>query len=649
MMKTRESALWYHTERGIRTVPSEFKTKGPKIEKWNELFITEPEDFQRYFNGERQNLCVLTGPDNLSDVDIDSLESWWAWKEYWLQTGMKWGHGKLTPTHFLYYCDEAPLSIRYLDPAVDDPKEACLIELRCRDKGGKCLNTMAPPSVHPNDEPVEFVGGAGFPAKVERNDLMERVRLTAVAAMLGRHARDGACHQIFMALAGALVRAQWPLEKAQRLVRAIFRAKWHEQAELHAADREVDSTFQAFDDGKDITGLRTLAGLLDEKVFKRAKHLIGLDSQESWMHEQARPRKQPEPEKPRVLAQSVPLESLRHADIRKIEEIVEKHITNDAVCVLASPSRSGKTLFAMLIAMSLASGEALFGQFQVAQTPCLFIETDDRRGKASLQDFLLRCRATSSGQILPLEVVYQDPDNPDAVVPTINDPDFGDWLKGEMARTKAGFCVLDSYTSLRGMREGRDIVKLEGDDMTLLSEIAREMHCAILLIHHDSKTSAHLDIYSRAAGSFAMQQATESQIIITRFPQLPDGDTARLVSVRGRHIDGHTMVITFQKASLDYDFVLAGPAAADYHHIRELWNEYPRAAFDIGEAAQAMGVAKPTAYRTLARIISAGGVLIKTSGKWIWDQTFIALYQRPVEPAAPAEPQPEAEAEAEEA
>jgi hypothetical protein len=613
-MKTRESALWYHTERGIRTVPSEFKTKGPKIEKWNELFITEPEDFQRYFNGERQNLCVLTGPDNLSDVDIDSLEAWWAWKEYWLQTGMKWGHGRLTPTHFLYYCDEAPLTIRYLDPAVDDPKEACLIELRCRDKGGKCLNTMAPPSIHPNDEPVEFVGGAGFPAKVERNDLMERVRLTAVAAMLGRHARDGACHQIFMALAGALARAQWPLEKAQRLVRAIFRAKWHEAAELAAADREVDSTFQAFDDGKDITGLRTLAGLIDERIFKRAKHLAGLDSQEAWMHQQPAPQRPPI-----VWPESEPIENLRHRVIQKPRMLTEHFIQAPSVTLLVAPGKVGKTVFAVQAAMSLANGLSLFDNYTTQQANGLIVEWDDQQGENSLQDFLLKCRASRPDQ--PLDIVLRTSGEP----PTISDPGFRPWLIAQIQKSAARFCVLDSLTALRGFGaddQRKNVVKIEAQEILMLGEIAIETQCAILLVHHDSKTASTLDLFSRAAGTFAMTACSEAQIVLSRFPELPLDDPARIVSVRGRHLAGLQAVLHFRPATLDYDFILDGAVASRYPELQTLLRSFRGKAFSAKDAKEQTGWGHNKVYAVLGQFTYAGILNHQHGSDWIWNPSW---------------------------
>jgi hypothetical protein len=618
MMKARESAQWFLTERQIFTVPAPFMKKGPVIQGWNELRISSPEDFQKYFNGDRQNLCVLTGPKNLTDIDIDCLEGFWAWIEYAPPTGMKWGHGEVTPTHYLFLCDEPPASLRYLDPAVDDPKEACLIEIRCLDKGGKCLNTMAPPSVHPNDEDVEFVGGAGFPGKAMRDDLMERVRLTAVAIMLGRHARLGACHQIFIALAGALCRAGWPLEKAQRLVRAIFRVKWQEAADLRAADKEVDSTYQHFDDGGDTTGLRTLAGLIDERVFKRVKHLLGLDNQEAWMHNQPAPER-----KPIEWPESEPIENLRHRVITRPRALIEDMVNVPSIALLVAPSKIGKTVLGVGMAMSLANGLPLFDNYTTSQASGLIVEFDDQQGEASLQDFLVKCRASRPGQ--PLDIVTRPRD-----AGTISDPGFRPWLTAQILKRPAQFVMLDSLTALRGFgtdEKNKNVVKLDAQEIMMLGEIAIETKSAIMLLHHDSKTAASLDLFSRAAGTFAMQACSDTQIVLGRFPNLAINDPARLLSVRGRHLKGLQAVLMFREATLDYDFILDGPVAAQYPELQSLLRVFRGKSFEAKEVKDQVGWQPTKTYEVLNKLVYAG-VLNKHAGAWMWNPSWTRILEQ---------------------
>lgn len=627
-----QRAIWFMTEHGVYCIPVDWGKKGPTTPDWSKLRIR---DFARYFNGARQNIAVLTGLDGLTDFDYDSEEAVWARREYWRPTGMRWGHQSNPDSHHLYFATGGPVTTyKYLDPAADQEGDACLLEVRALDKQGNPLPTIAPDSQHPSGELYEFVGTPDAPGRHEASELMETGRLIAAAALVGRHLGRDACHgvrhQAFLALAGALAREhardheRWEMEEAQRFLRAVYWVIWKEDAlsgdYRRAADLEVETTYNHFFDGKDTTGLRSLVDLLDPKVFRRFPQWLGLKAHEDGQHQQEAPTK---PE--RVFASGVRLETLRTAMITPTVEIIERHIVNDAATLLVGPSKNGKTLFGVQACLSLAAGMALLGNYKVSKTPALIIEADDRRGKASLKDFLIKCRA--AGHDPDVTVIYHDPDHREAVIPTIGEPEFAPWLKEQIRRSGAGVCLLDSYTALRGFREGRDIVKLEAEDMILLSDIARELHCAIILVHHDSKTSAHLDRYSRAAGSFAIAQATESQIVITRFPDLPDSDPARLVTVRGRHLDGHQMVIAFRKASLDYDLVLES-CAEDYPRIRELWQAFPRTAFDIHDVGRELGWKGATPYRLLGRLVG-GGVLRKESVQWTWDRSFTAFDDKP--------------------
>src|SRR5436190_20030115 len=74
---------------------------------------------------------------------------------------------------------------------------------------------------------------------------------------------------------------------------------------------------------------------------------------------------------------------------------------------------------------------------------------------------------------------------------------------------------------MRGPRQrGVDIVKAEQQELTEHDALAKRTGCAILLIHHTSKGSAGLDWSEKAAGTFAMSAATESQINISRFAEM---------------------------------------------------------------------------------------------------------------------------------
>src|ERR1035438_738372 len=113
--------------------------------------------------------------------------------------------------------------------------------------------------------------------------------------------------------------------------------------------------------------------------------------------------------------------------------------------------------------------------------------------------------------------------------------EFIGWLRAEIASKKLRLVVLDSYTAMRAVRTGTDIVKAEQIDMRLLDSLAKETGCAVLIVHHDSKTSEGQQWALKGAGTFAMTGATEALIHVTRFTdELADNALARRLCGGGR-------------------------------------------------------------------------------------------------------------------
>ena len=134
------------------------------------------------------------------------------------------------------------------------------------------LQTVVPPSIHVTGEPIRFEDGFdGTPANIDADTLVSAVRKVAATALLSRHwPTQGSRHKAFLALAGVLARGDWSLEDAKRLHRSIYRCLWQKNADLRAAESEVQSTFEKHSSGGEITGIPTLIGVLEKKVVDTA-------------------------------------------------------------------------------------------------------------------------------------------------------------------------------------------------------------------------------------------------------------------------------------------------------------------------------------------------------------------------------------------
>lgn len=580
-------------------------------EGWQNLRL-ELADIDTHFNGQLQNIGVLLGaPWNLTDVDLDCRESLAAWREFEIETGFCFGRRSKPASHFFYYLDQAIRSVRFQDPILSaqggegGADKACLLELRCMTSSGEPgLQTVCPPSIHPSGERIEFAGGIMLdPATTEAEQAMRAAELTAAACLLGRYAPgDGARHDYFLNLSGALAHGKWPIAEATALVRAIYRILWGEKADLAKAAREVESTFQRYDDGHEITGLPHLKGILDPRIFAQALKWLGLEQEKKRAPFNVR--------KPKPLPTVARLEELTNKTIVMPDQSIQNLLVKPGVTLLVGPPKSGKTVLGVQMIMSLASGKPLFDWFSLQQTPTLIVEQDDQQGEASLKDFRLVARA------------YSENSNCHYVTDTdfLIDQRFLGWLENQITQFSLGVVLLDSYSSLRGFRSGNvDIVKAEAGDFGQLGELARKTGAAIIVIHHSSKTSTskNMEWTDRAAGSYAVAASTDTQIFITRFADAAEHDGARLVRVRGRKLRGTEFVLRFREQSLDYDLVMEGSASIYYPEIRLLAGAFSGRAFTAKDVTGETGWARATTYKYLSRLTTAA-ILNKSGNTWSW-------------------------------
>ncbi len=280
---------------------------------------------------------------------------------------------------------------------------------------------------------------------------------------------------------------------------------------------------------------------------------------------------------PRILS----VDDILKLDIPEASMLIEGNVAASGASLIVGAAKSGKTLVAVQMAISVASGAPLYGNYRVfAPGPVLFVEKDDPSGVGSVKTILQRSRVPVSG--IPFHM-------PECVEYQFG-PAFLDWLEGQIISLSIRLVVLDSYTALRGPRpKGVDIVKAEQSDLRQLDALAKRNNCAILVIHHSSKGSAGLDWSEKAAGTFAMTAATESQIFISRFPDFDGAAAERLIRIRGRHFEDLEMVLRFLKETLDYEHVMEGGAAALYPMLQQFRTAFGNQVFSPKELAHATG------------------------------------------------------------
>jgi hypothetical protein len=134
-------------------------------------------------------------------------------------TGLVFGRVSAPRSHHLYRSADHLAGMKMSDPArrPEHPDAVVLVKLR-----GSGQRTMAPPSIHPGGEAVEWATFA-HPAVVGGAELTTGVKMFAAAPLLGRH--DAA-----FALAGGLLRAGLSFERVGTDGRTVCAAANDEEA-----------------------------------------------------------------------------------------------------------------------------------------------------------------------------------------------------------------------------------------------------------------------------------------------------------------------------------------------------------------------------------------------------------------------------------
>jgi hypothetical protein len=172
--------------------------KGPREPGWNTK-VWNVEDYQ-----EGMNVGVLLGSELepgkfLADVDFDWTEGLPLAKSLLPATGFGFGRPSRSTSH-AFYTTSAPV----ISKAYDDIDGKGFVEIRGTKVDGTLgLQTMLPPSVHPNGETLELK----LDEEIYHADtLPHRVVLYAIACMLLQHlGHRGLLHDTRLAVAGFLL------------------------------------------------------------------------------------------------------------------------------------------------------------------------------------------------------------------------------------------------------------------------------------------------------------------------------------------------------------------------------------------------------------------------------------------------------------
>jgi len=478
-------AAEHYLARGLHPIPIPFREKAPKISNWPTLRLTEA-DLPKYFNGAPSNIGLILGDEyGTTDIDLDCLEAIAVAGEFLPETSMLFGRKSKPRSHFLYRADPPVKSRRFLDPI----NQGCLVELRCRKSDGSTgLQTIVPPSVHPEGEQISFEPGFDkHPANVDGDQLQRSVAKIASAALLARHwpGKQAGRNAAFIALAGGLARAGWPIDDTLAFHSAIYRALWDTVADLDACRAEVASTYEKHLGGFETTGKRSLAELIDNRAVYKAFSWLGI-TQPSMppRDEDAPPPKRPSSAPTGsnvVIPKSESMEDLLANDSISIPQLmIEGFLPRCGLVLLGGRPKDGKSWFACQLALSIVTGEPLGDWLQVHHPGRVHLWALEDQ-KALTKDKMIKLlRGARPDGLRDLHVFDE------LAQPIIRGGD--QIIRNVLKEHPAELIILDSLFKLTGAQQPTyDISQRDYDVIDRVRKIALEFNCAAVIVMHTKK------------------------------------------------------------------------------------------------------------------------------------------------------------------
>ncbi len=257
--------------RDIAVAPAPRGAKRPVIDEWQNLRLTEPE-LPRYFtNG--QNVCILTGAPSggLLDVDLDSTEARHLAGTFLPMTAMRHGRRSAPLSHWWYRgTGNLPRRVPFKDPKESNDERAMLLEIR-----GTGHQTIAPRSIHPSGEIIEWHSGAiGEPAQIDAEELHRHAGYLAACSLLARYwPAQGMRDELARDLAGALARAGWSPEDIDTFIVRAADCAGDEEARQRAKGQFAVRKLQR---GEQMTGWPTVAKTLGDPVVDKMREWLGI-------------------------------------------------------------------------------------------------------------------------------------------------------------------------------------------------------------------------------------------------------------------------------------------------------------------------------------------------------------------------------------
>jgi len=364
-----EAALDYET-RGWAVIPIPWKSKAPSIKGWPKLHLT-PEEIKEHFKAGNSNLGILLGEPSagLIDIDLDAPEAVFLAPVILPDSGMIFGRVNKRNSHYIYVADPIPRTEQFKD--IDG---TMIVELRSTG-----AQTVFPPSMHPDDEPVTF-DEDGEPTEIDGEELREDVSRLASIVLVARHWPDkGSRQDAALALAGGLMRNGWDDKAVSVFLGAVALAASDEEFKKRVEAAEY--TRRRLDGEKTAKGWPALAALLGDRVVNRILEWLHMDVLSKQIDDILAAAEQ------KKVGGLISAAELAEKDIPDIDYIWGDLLRPKARLAIIGKPKSMKSFLTIQLGLQLATGTPFLGM-ETRKSNVLYVnfEISEEKFQQRLQD-----------------------------------------------------------------------------------------------------------------------------------------------------------------------------------------------------------------------------------------------------------------------
>lgn len=505
--------------RGWNPVPLPHRSKAPLDDGWQTRRI-DADTVHIFFDAERANIGIVLGPSSggLTDVDLDCPEAIYIASYVLPPKSATFGRASARGSHRLYLTTLGLTGTKAVY-AFDDPEpgtsKARLVELRCG--GVKGAQTVFPGSVHESGEAIGW-DDEGEPTQVGDEDLLNRVRLLAVASLLARAwPAEGTRHDAARIVGGFLARAGIPSSTIKLVVEGIVRAVGDPEPRDRVTAAADAAT--AYAHGERAYGYPALRDLIGDRRARRIADWIAYDAA-AEVKPTDRVGQPTGQAGPAATIKPTPFVWQDPATFPRRQWLLGYDYCRKYLSGLISPGGAGKSSLLLIEALVLVTGRPLLGVKPRETVKVWYFNGEDpreetlRRLLAAMKHYRIGREEVEgrlfvdSGRDTPITIAEAGKDGTRIAVPTI------EAITRQMIELQIGAMLVDPFVSTHGVGENDNVaINIVARQWGLIAE---RTNSAIGLAHHARKPGGETVTTETSRGASSLMDAVRIGRAINR-------------------------------------------------------------------------------------------------------------------------------------